>query len=70
MQIFKTVLGVLLGFLLLIFAFQNTQAVTVSFFTMTFGEVPLFLVIVLVFIVGFISGRLTGWARSLILRKK
>lgn len=70
MQILKTALGVILGIILMIFALQNTQAVSIYFFNMRFGSVPLFLVIILVFIAGFISGRLTGWAKTILLRKK
>ncbi|MGL5955978.1 MAG: lipopolysaccharide assembly protein LapA domain-containing protein [Brevinema sp.] len=45
----------------LIFAFQNTIPVDVRFFTLNFPQIPLFFVIIVIFMLGFILGKITTW---------
>ena len=64
MNIVRAIFSGIIIILLAAFALQNMQSVTINLFSFHFGAVPLFLVIILVFVVGFICGRLTAWAKS------
>lgn len=63
MQKMKVVLGFMLTVLLLVFAAQNTQTVSVYFFIVESKNIPLFLVIILSAILGFAAGYLAFWTK-------
>ena len=69
MNIVRAIFSGIIIILLASFALQNMQSVTINLFAFHFGAVPLFLVIILIFVAGFISGRLTAWAKSAFRRK-
>ncbi|MGL4562077.1 MAG: lipopolysaccharide assembly protein LapA domain-containing protein [Brevinema sp.] len=57
-------------FIFLIFAIQNNNLVNVSFFTFHVAQIPLFSVIITVFILGVIVGYTTHWIKSVFSSKK
>ncbi|MGL4677029.1 MAG: lipopolysaccharide assembly protein LapA domain-containing protein [Brevinema sp.] len=53
--------SLLIFLMCLIFAVQNIIPVDIRFFTINFTQIPLFFVIIIIFILGFILGRITAW---------
>ncbi|MGL5255275.1 MAG: lipopolysaccharide assembly protein LapA domain-containing protein [Brevinema sp.] len=69
MQIVKSIFSAIIVIVFATFTLQNLQSVTINFFSFHFGAVPLFLVIIFVFVAGFITGRFTAWMKSAFTKK-
>jgi len=70
MKIIKYVIGIIFLILFLIFAIQNNNIVNFKFFMFHITNVPLFSIIILIFLTGFIFGRISGWLTYIFENKK
>lgn len=71
MKTIKMVIIILITIIFLFFAFQNNIPVDIRFFRWTVASnMPLFIVLVAVFLMGFIWGRISAWFASLFNGKK
>lgn len=61
MRYIKAIIGLLFFCVFLVFAGQNNNLVEFRFLNLTVSQIPLFIILVAVFIMGFITGRITGW---------
>ncbi len=61
MKLIKSISALSVFALFLIFAFQNNIPVNVQFFGISVANMPLFIVIVVIFLLGFVFGRISGW---------
>lgn len=61
MRYIKIIIGLLFLCLFLVFAGQNNNLVEFHFLTLKISQIPLFVIIITVFVVGFILGRISGW---------
>ena len=51
--------------LFLVLAIQNNSLVDVKFFTFGLIQLPLFAILIVVFILGFMFGRFFGWVKNI-----
>lgn len=70
MKTFKLLLAIVILVLLLVFSAYNAQPVQVRFFGVQTGDLPLFLLIVFCFCLGFLAAALLGTVRSSQLRRQ
>lgn len=66
----RIIIGLICLALFLIFAIQNNNLVDVRFFSFHITQIPLFSVIICVFIGGIIVGRISAWFSQIISKKK
>ena len=70
MTIVRWILGVAIFLFLLLVSLQNADKVKLQFYTWVSWEVPLILMLFVVFAAGVIAGLLAGLARSMRLKRK
>ena len=61
MKQLKNIFGLFIFGLFLIFAIQNNTSVDFKFLIFTIPPIPLFVISIVIFILGFILGRMTEW---------
>ncbi|MGL4394237.1 MAG: lipopolysaccharide assembly protein LapA domain-containing protein [Brevinema sp.] len=66
----KLIIGIVAFFIFLVFAIQNIVPVDLRFFTFQIEQMPLFSVIITIFLLGVFCGYSMAWVRSIFLPKK
>ncbi|MGL4387825.1 MAG: lipopolysaccharide assembly protein LapA domain-containing protein [Brevinema sp.] len=61
----RVAISLVIFFIFLVFAIQNIIPVDLRFFTFQISSIPLFSVIVTIFILGFFSGYSVAWIKQL-----
>lgn len=70
MKIVKAVFAIICLLLFIVFAIQNISTVDFNFLKFQIRQMPLFAIIVVVFVLGFIVGRISGWFSYLFQEKR
>ncbi len=61
MRIVKLIISLVLLGILLLFIFQNSETVDFKFFTLHVEKMPMYVIMIITFVLGFLVGRLSGW---------
>lgn len=69
MKNLKFIMSLVIFGLFLLFAIQNNNSIDIQFLTISLSQIPLFVVLIVVFITGFILGRITEWISSLFMTR-
>lgn len=61
MKPLKNIFGLIIFGLFIIFAIQNNTSVDFKFLVFTIPQIPLFVISIVTFVLGFVLGRMTEW---------
>lgn len=70
MKLLKMIIGIIIIGLFLTFAIQNNEPMNIKFFNITVSQIPTFIIIITMFIFGFITGQISGWLSSIFTIRK